>query len=139
MMFIEDGDPNVGVIGQFESALYASIEQPFRAELVKVLDFSVCQGSWSGTLTQTNPTSTVKSVSFDVTSSGAIINCVGLAPPVAGNMYALPDGTLVGFMTTGETDEFNQIWLDGDLSGNTASGIMYLDITDGVGTFSLSR
>jgi len=138
-IIIEASDPNVGVIGQFRSNTYATIDRPFPAELLKVTDLSLCQGTWSGTLTETFPGSAVKNVTLNVSSSGVITGGSGLAAPITGKMYALSDGTLAGFIKTGELDHFNQIWLGGQLAGNSASGDMFLDITDGEGTFNLSR
>ena len=138
-IIIEANDPDVGIIGQFLSSVHATIEQPIPAGLDKVTDLSLCQGVWSGTLTETSPGTAVKIVTLTVDSSGVITGASGLAAPVTGKMYALSDGTLTAFIKTGETGHFNQISLAGLLSGNSTTGTMFLDADNGEGTFSLAR
>ena len=134
-------DPNFGLIGQLITLEYGEAKRPSDIEIIKVTDLSLCQGSWSGTLDETYPVSQQKSISFNVSSTGVVTSVTGLAPPVTGYMFAISDGTLVCFLRTGELDGYNQVWLTGDLSGNSATGYYNIDLTgdDPNGTFSLAR
>lgn len=143
-MILQQGssDPNVGLIGQLTSLEYGTAKRPMDLELIKVTDVSLCQGSWSGTLTETTPVSQQKSISFDVTSAGVVENFTGFAATVDGYMFAISDGTLVCFLRTGELDAYNQVWLTGELSGNSATGTFNIDTSEGGepnGTFSVTR
>jgi len=113
--------------------------------LFRVGNAALCAGHWSGSLSQTSGPGTPVTypVSFEVDSSGWIINLAGFSPVVTGRLYAITNGPAAGFITTGEKGLYNQIAISGTLTGNTLTGSYDADYSTGpgafLGTVSLTR
>jgi hypothetical protein len=124
-------------------AFSGQIGQPTNAlgTLFRVDNAALCAGTWTGSLSQTSgPGSPLTyPVSFEVDSSGWIMNFAGFSPVVTGRLYAVTNGPTAAFVTTGATGPYNQIQITGTLSGNTLAGSYQADGSAVAGTVSLTR
>lgn len=104
--------------------------------IAKVTDIAACQGTWSGTVTET----TAHAISLTVDTTGAITSSTGFTGPVYGNMFC-ESGNVVAFFTTGATDAFNQVNITATLSGITIAGSVFNDgpSSAAVATVTLTR
>ena len=103
--------------------------------ITKVVDISICQGTWSGTLTESGTSNTYE-ITFTVDQNGQITSLTGFAGPIAGQMFS-QTGRAIAFFTTGRTDPYNQIKITGNISGNSLSGAYEInngDDEDGIVT-----
>jgi hypothetical protein len=90
-------------------------------------DLAGCQGTWSGTFTESAPSTVTHNITFAVDGSGVVTSFTGFALPVSGKMFCyVPRGVVAAFFKTGEasTNPYNQIGMGGEgvLSGNTIEG-----------------
>lgn len=112
-------------------------------QMFQVLVPSKCQGHWTGALQATNGSSTLTAVSFDVDASGLISNFTGLPTFVVGRMLSDSANRTSAFFRNGaaETNPYNQVQVSGTLSGNTVSGVFYVDAggNSPAGTLNLQR
>jgi hypothetical protein len=119
------------------------IGQPTNAlgTLFRVGNAALCSGTWTGSLSQTSgPGSPLTyPVSFEVDSSGWIVNFVGFSPVVTGRLYAVTNGPTAAFITTGDSGAYNQIQISGTLTGNSITGSYEADQSSVAGTVSLTR
>jgi len=112
------------------------------ANLYKLNDLSVCQGSWSGDLTEYG-TNDPYSLAFTVDPQGQLTYQGGALPgPFEGRMLSW-HGFVTAFFETGYTPQqniYNQIQLGGTLTGNTINGIYEVDNgPEDDGSFMLNR
>lgn len=113
----------------------------------RVDNAALCAGSWIGTLSQTKGPGAPSTypLSFEVDSSGWLLNFAGFSPVVTGRLFAVTNGAAAGFITTGETGPYNQIQVSGTLTGNSLTGNYYTDSGPSsspnavLGTISLTR
>jgi hypothetical protein len=114
--------------GQFNSLTHANCTVgSMNAEIVKVVDASAAKGNWTGSLTKSAAPFTQYNISFQVDANGTVTNFAGFTGPVTGKMYALASGDAVGFFRTGETNQFNQITIRGNLVVNSFTGTFGID------------
>jgi len=133
--------------GKMTSATTAISTDPISGgKLEKVSDISLFQGTWTGTLTETSTAKTYN-MTFTVDANGRITSLSGFAGPISGRAYGIPDHA-VAMIRTGETvnyplsgtNPYNQIQLNGTLSGNSYIGVYAVDNGPGNdGTFILTR
>lgn len=126
--------------GQFTSKVSADVEigQPQPGKMLKSVDLSLAQGTWSGTLTHLAPSET-RNVSFTVNENGEVTSFTGLTGPVSGKVF-VAKGHTIGFFETGESGPWGQLKLDGFLANDTLSGAYEIDDSvDNNGTFVLTR
>lgn len=98
-------------------------------KLHKILDASVCQGTWSGTLTPFGGESI--ELSFSVDTSGRISHVSGKYTIEAGRMYKQDEFTVIRMTTDDFNGEYNQISLmDGNFSGQAVNGTYEIDTAD---------
>lgn len=108
-----------------------------QAQLFQVSDPSKCQGDWTGSLEETN--GTITAVSFDVNASGLISNfaVAGVILEgdefVVGRMLSDSGNRVAAFFRSGGTDPYSQVQVSGTLSGNTMTGVFFLDSDQGEG------
>ena len=144
------GPKTNSVSGQFQDINHVMVTQPAPnniSEFERVQNASICAGKWSGTLFETNDPGGLRSysVSFMVATNGS----VGLSGDFTGTgwMFALAptNGVLSSFFKTvnPSNNHYNQIRIDGTLSGNAITGSFDTDSGNGtnavVGTVTLTR
>ena len=120
--------------GQFVSSTHVVLTS-VSGDCYKVQDTGLCQGNWSGTLTE-DVTSTVYPISFTVDGAGQAYSIVGFATPASGRFYALPDGTVVGFIRTAEAGDYHSFRINGNLISDTITGTYDTEIPTGVVTLA---
>ncbi len=142
-------DSTIVLPGTFASANLITLDPPYTSYVIGRLESAAqCAGNWTGTLSQTNGPGMPASypMTFSVDTRGLVTNLTGFTGVAIGRMFALTNGTAVGFFFTGsESDNgvYNQIKISGILSGNTFAGSYYTDSGNGInavlGTASLTR
>ncbi len=119
------------------------IGQPTNAlgTLFRVHHAALCAGAWSGSLSQTNGVGSPVAypISFEVDSYGWVTNFIGFSPIVTGRLYAVTNGPVAAFITTGDSGAYNQIQISGTLTGNVITGAYEVDQSDIGGTVSMTR
>ncbi|MFC1857034.1 DUF1566 domain-containing protein [Thermodesulfobacteriota bacterium] len=120
LLTTETGDPDINLSGVFTSTTVGEFGGGVTGSLLKVSDLSACQGTWSGTLTESG-TATVYPVTFSVDANGQVTSFTGFSAPVTGKMFS-ESGKLAAFFKTGDSGSYNQITFDGTLSGDTITG-----------------
>jgi len=113
-----------------------------QGHLYKLNNLSVCQGSWSGQLTEYG-SSTTYNIAFTVDAQGHLTHQSGDLPaPFTGRMLSW-NGLVSAFFKTGYTaakNTYNQIQLKGNLTDNTVGGIYRVDNgPEDDGSFVLNR
>ena len=111
-----------------------------RFDIFKVRDAGAMQGAWSGRLGSYD-------ISFNVDRYGEVQNFSGIQGPVTGRLFK-EGSTVAGFLRTGLPDKYeddsrdyiyNQIGINGQLSGNVLSGRYETDSNYPLETFTLTR
>lgn len=134
--------------GTFASANSITLDPPFTSSALSRLDdASRCAGNWAGTLSQTNGPGMPASypVTFSVDTRGLVSSLTGFTGTAIGRMFALTNGTAVGFFFTGDQSNgvYWEIKVSGTLMGNTFAGSYFTDSGNGadavLGTASLTR
>lgn len=87
--------------------------------IIKVSNLAACQGTWTGTLTESG--STTHAISFAIDGNGTGTSFTGFARPVSGKMFC-EAGAAAAFFKTGETNSYDQIQISGVVSGNNITG-----------------
>jgi hypothetical protein len=136
--------------GQFmppRQIVFTGLSTNFAAQAMPVADVTLCAGTWIGTLSETNDPNGLSdySVSLTVASNGSAILSGSFSG--TGWMFALApeNGALSAFFKTTRisSDPYNQIQLNGTLTGNTITGSFTTDSGSGanavVGTMTLTR
>ncbi len=132
---IEDG-ATIPIEGVLESDTGGIVTSPGDGTVRKVVDKGLCEGTWTGTLTENGAD---RQITFTVDSGGDITSFTGLQGPVSGRMFSA-SGDLAACIKTGESRYYNQVALEGTLSGDGISGDFHYDGPGGPnGTFSLTR
>jgi hypothetical protein len=109
---------------------------PITGSLLKVSNLSACAGTWTGTVGTAN-----YPISFTVGANGVISSLTFFAGFVSGKMFC-ESGTAVIFFTANlneQTDPWNQVRLNGTLSGTTITGVARNDSGTDQGTFTLTK
>lgn len=127
------------VNGNFSTPTNATVVNPETGILVKVSDLGAAQGTWVGTLAETD-TGTVRQIGFSVDQNGSLSSFTGLSGPVTGKMFS-EAGNLAAFFKTAETGYYNQVTLNATLSGDSITGTFSYDGPgdNGNGTVNLTR
>ena len=87
--------------------------------LDKVIDPSICEGTWTGSMVTASET---YSIEFVIDSSGAIIDYItDFAPPVSGHIFSIGD-VVTGFFRTGSSGGYEEIKIAGILSEGAING-----------------
>jgi len=138
---IEDGVINFS--GQFLPPREIVLSGPvtnLATAIFPVQNVSLCAGVWSGTLTETNGNSNEFPINLTVTTNGAVT----LSGSYSGSGWvfalAATNGAGSGFFHTSASGPYDQIQLDGTLTGNVLSGTYSVDNgNEAEGTFTLTR
>ena len=141
----------MSLTGQFMPArqiVFTGLSTNLAAMAIPVEDVTLCAGTWSGTLSETNDPNGLSdySVSLMVTTNG-LVSFSGALGAGSGCMFSLAptNGASSAFIKTGlnASNPYNQIQLNGTLSGNTFTGSFDTDSGTGVdaiiGTVTLTR
>ncbi len=87
--------------------------------LDKVIDPSICEGTWTGSMVTDSET---YSIEFVIDSNGAIIDyTTDFAPPVSGHIFSIGD-VVTGFFRTGSSGGYEEIKIAGILSEGAING-----------------
>ena len=132
-------DPTLIVTGQLHSSTEATLDGD---SMFKIMDLSICQGTWAGTLTGIGGTP-VRNAKLSVNSNGEVISLIldGTPSLVVGKMFS-EGGKVVSHIYTTEPDPWDQININGIFSASIITGTYELDNGPGPGTdgtISLSR
>jgi hypothetical protein len=140
------GNPNpIVTVGQLLSGHEGVIQPPFAgARIIRVPDTGICQGIWTGTLTETVSPFQTYDISFTVNADGSVTNLTSFAGPTTGHLFALSNTNefAIGCFRTGETNSnpYNQISIRGIMATNRITGVYETDTDlDESGTVNLIR
>ena len=87
--------------------------------LDKVIDPSICEGTWTGSMVTDSETF---SIEFVIDSNGAIIDyTTDFIPPVSGHIFSIGD-VVTGFFRTGSSGGYEEIKIAGILSDGAING-----------------
>lgn len=141
---IYDGVMSVG--GQFEPPNEIALRGGLTNNaFLPVQNLSLCAGTWSGTLTETNDSNGLSDYPITVTVATNGFATLSGSFSGTGGMFALAatNGAEAGFFRTGlsPNDPYNQIQVDGTLTGNTITASYTTDSGPGGigGTVTLTR
>jgi len=124
--FIHTGTSDVyDLTGQLTSETSFTMQgtvngDPVSVQFGKVTDTSICQGTWTGTVSGHD-------ISFTVNELGEITSSTGIFAPLSGHMFSL-NGMATAFFSTGIQAEYNEIMLAGTFANNSFDGISIIDI-----------
>ena len=87
--------------------------------LDKVIDPSICEGTWAGSMITYSETFAIE---FVIDSNGAIIDyTTDFIPPVSGHIFSIGD-VVTGFFRTGSSGGYEEIKIAGILSEGAING-----------------
>lgn len=129
--------------GQVVSAQSAIFAPPYNTvQLQKITNMATCQGTWNGTLTESN-SGPQTSISFNVDALGRTGIVTGLVSYAYGRMLCDTSNRVSAFFHTGAptTNPYNQVQLSGTLSNNAVNGLFYIDTAGSAanGSFTLQK
>lgn len=135
-----NADGGVNFTGNLSSSSVGSFTSPMGAgSITKVSNMAACQGTWSGTLTETN--NSAHPIQFSVDSSGNVTSFTGFTGPVSGQMFC-DGGKAAAYFKTGlsSSNAYNQFSFAASWSGNAVTGNYYDDRGPGVvGIVSITK
>lgn len=133
---IMDANASVGgpyaIVGQLTSPTQAVLQYPSfvsGADVFKVMNPGLCQGSWTGTLHQTSPSTATYSLAMTVDDAGGITSLTGFSGPIYGHMFSMStnNGISATWFRTGASGPYSQVHIGGSLSNRTFTGTFEVD------------